>query len=62
MIPEEALNAQITLVTRQKTLFAATIILAALFAGALFAGIILKPIGALARATTAIAGGIWRLG
>lgn len=57
MIPEESLNAQITVMTRQKTLFAGIIILVALLAGSLLAAFILKPIGSLSTATKLIAGG-----
>lgn len=57
MIPEQALHAQIEQMTRQKTLFAAVIMLAALLAATLFAAAILKPIASLETATQALAAG-----
>ena len=57
MIPEDSLRAQIVQMTRQKSLFAAAIMLLALIAGALFAVVILKPIRSLSGAARAITGG-----
>jgi PAS domain S-box-containing protein len=57
MIPEDSLLAQIGQMTREKTVFAAVILLLALMAGALFAAVILKPLGSLSAAARAITGG-----
>jgi PAS domain S-box-containing protein len=57
MIPENSLAAQITELTRGKTVFASVIILIALIVGAVFAIVILRPIRSLAHATESIAGG-----
>jgi PAS domain S-box-containing protein len=57
MIPEQALNAQIAQMTREKILFAGVIILIALAAATLFAAAILKPIDSLATATQSLADG-----
>ncbi len=57
MVPEEAVLAQIAETTRGKIVFAVGIIVVALLAGALLAAVFLRPIGALAKATDAIAQG-----
>jgi PAS domain S-box-containing protein len=57
MLPEQSLNPPIAHMIRHKTMFAGTIMILALAAGTLFATVILRPIGSLSRATTAIAGG-----
>jgi signal transduction histidine kinase len=57
MIPEQSLNTQIAVMTRQKIVFTAVITLIALLAGTLFAALILKPVGSLSTATKLIAGG-----
>jgi PAS domain S-box-containing protein len=57
MFPEDALNADIAQMTRQKSLFAGAILLTALLGGTLFAAVILRPIRSLAIATESIAAG-----
>ena len=57
MIPEESLDAPIADMTERKMGFAGAIILLALGAGALFATIILRPIGALSKATESLGKG-----
>jgi PAS domain S-box-containing protein len=57
LVPERSLDAQIAAVTHPKMILAVTIILIALFAGTLFAAVILRPIRALAEATTSLATG-----
>ncbi len=57
LLPEQSLNPPIAHMIRHKTMFAGTIMILALAAGTLFATVILRPIGSLSRATTAIAGG-----
>jgi PAS domain S-box-containing protein len=51
MIPEEAIQAPIAGLTRDKALFAAAIILLALTAGAVFTAAIVRPLTALSNAT-----------
>ncbi len=57
LVPEDVVLAQLGQMTRQVLLFAALITLLALAVGMAFAANILKPIQALAAATTAIGGG-----
>jgi len=57
VIPEESINAEIAQVGWRKTFFSAVIILCPVVAGAWFSAAMLKPIGRLAQATAAIAGG-----
>lgn len=57
MVPEANLMAQLSSATRPKALLAASIMSAALLLGVAFAASILRPVRALAKATTALADG-----
>jgi PAS domain S-box-containing protein len=58
MIPEESLRAQIAQMTRDRTVFAAVIIVVALAAGTFFATTVSSPIQALYRATELLSRGV----